>query len=283
MTYRIIILLLLSFASSLVHANESPASRAHYLANGGVMIERGETKILFDPLFRNDYGQYDLVPPETEAALFAGLAPWDGIDAVFISHHHDDHFDPALMLEFLTTRTDIELFAPQQAITALEALVEIPAAALLDRVHSITLDTGDSASAFEMGELLIEAVRIPHAGWPDRNTNVENIVFRVTLDEATTVMHLGDADPREQHFGKHARHWHQRVTDLALPPFWFFLSAEGRDILADRIGAEHAVGVHVPTRMPDDATDRPTELQGFDLFTRPGESRDISALSGVSP
>jgi len=61
--------------------------RAHYLENAGVMIERGDTKILFDPFFRSDYGQYDLVPQEMEAALFAGSPPWDGIDAIFISHH----------------------------------------------------------------------------------------------------------------------------------------------------------------------------------------------------
>jgi L-ascorbate metabolism protein UlaG (beta-lactamase superfamily) len=283
MMYRIISLLLLSLAWSSALADEAPASRAHYLANGGVMIERGETRILFDPLFRNDYDQYDRLPPEMEAALFAGSAPFNGIDAVFVSHHHDDHFDPALMLEFLNAHSNIQFFAPRQAVTALQALVADPADAVLDRVHSISLEFGDSVSVYAKDELLIEAVRIPHAGWPTRNASVENIVFRVTLDEATTVMHFGDADPSDEYFAKNAGHWHRRATDLALPPFWFFLSDAGRSILADRVKAGHAVGVHVPTRMPDDATQRPTELQNFDLFTRPGESREISASPAATP
>ena len=97
-----IILLLALGATAFSH--EHVSSRAHYLGNEAVMVERGDTKIVFDPLFREDYGQYQRVPAEIEAALMAGTAPFDGIDAVFISHYHDDHFDPALMLDYLEKR-----------------------------------------------------------------------------------------------------------------------------------------------------------------------------------
>ena len=39
--------------------------------------------------------------------LLCSLSPWDGIDAVFISHHHGDHFDPATILELLRTQQTI--------------------------------------------------------------------------------------------------------------------------------------------------------------------------------
>ena len=35
-----------------------------YLANEGVMVTRGESSIVFDPLFNNSYGQYELLPGE---------------------------------------------------------------------------------------------------------------------------------------------------------------------------------------------------------------------------
>ena len=54
---------------------------AMYLANAGLMITEGDTKVLFDPLFRNGFGQYQLLPVEMEEALFAGDAPVDGVDA----------------------------------------------------------------------------------------------------------------------------------------------------------------------------------------------------------
>ncbi len=60
-----------------------------------------------------------------------------------------------------------------------------------------------------------------------------------------------------------------------MPPYWFFLRAEGRRVLEDRIGASISIGVHVPTEVPDDPEHRPDYLQSLELFTRPGETRDI--------
>ena len=54
-------------------------------------------------------------------------------------------------------------------------------------------------------------------------------------------------------------------------------SAGGRIILDEFIKPDHAIGVHVPVAMPDDPSERPDELIGFDLFTEPGESREISS------
>ena len=67
-------------------------STAQYLANASVLVTTGDTKAVFDPLFRNDFGQYALVPAQMERALFDGTAPFDGLDAVFVSHYHEDHF-----------------------------------------------------------------------------------------------------------------------------------------------------------------------------------------------
>lgn len=252
-----------------------PAGQARYLANASVMVAHGAAKVVFDPLFRNDFGQYQRVPPEMEQALFAGTPPFDAIDAVFISHSHEDHFDPGLMLEFLLARSTIHLYAPAQAVADMERAASGEQWTVFDRVHAVTPEYGAPPVRIEVDELLIEAARIPHSGWPNRMTDVENIAFRITLDNGTTVVHLGDADPRPEHFSLHVDHWDPAHTHLALPPYWFFLSTEGRRVIAEQLQPDHAIGVHVPRRMPDDPADRPTELQGFDLFTEPGETRAI--------
>ena len=87
---------------------------AHYIANAGVMIVRGDTKILFDPLFTNSYGDYTLPPREMRDAIVAGKPPYDGIDAVFISHYHGDHFSPAEMIDLLTAQPSLRLYAPNR-------------------------------------------------------------------------------------------------------------------------------------------------------------------------
>jgi len=265
--------ILLLALSAAAFSHEHVSSRAHYLGNEAVMVERGDTKIVFDPLFREDYGQYQRVPAEIEAALMAGTAPFDGIDAVFISHYHDDHFDPALMLEYLEAQPAVELYGPEQAVAGLRSAADPESDDVFKRVHSLTPAYGDAPIAVELADLLIEAVHIPHAGWPNRRTDVQNIAFRVTLDGTTTVTHLGDADIDAVHFD--ADYWGERPSHLALPPYWFFGSPEARAILSDTIGAYHSVGIHVPVNVPKDAADRKPPLDDADLFTRPGETREI--------
>lgn len=270
---RLYALIILTALSCVSYAGDEQSWHAHYLANAGVMIARGDTKILFDPFFRNDYGQFDLMPPEMESALFAGSPPWDGIDAIFISHHHGDHFEPKVVMRYLRNWPTVELYAPQQAVVALLAVGEAPSDSLLNRVHGLELERASDAVRLEMDGLLIEAVRIAHGGWPDRHADVENIVFRVTLDNATTVMHLGDADAGREHYAPHTSYWQARETDLALVPVWLLLTEKGRYVLDEHVDAERAIGMHVYKSVPDNPDIRPSEFEGLDIFTRPGETR----------
>ena len=58
-------------------------------------------------------------------------------------------------------------------------------AAVAARVHAIPLAYQDAPVTLEQGSLVVEAVRIPHSGWPTRQQQVENMAFRVTLDATT--------------------------------------------------------------------------------------------------
>ena len=262
-----------SYAGTLAQAHESTA---HYLANEGLMVTHGDTKILFDPLFRESYGNYLLLPQAMEAALYAGTPPYDGIDAVFISHHHGDHFSPADILRLLKEQDQLLLFAPQQAVTALREIASVQDQAVFDRVTGVELDYPEAPVTLTSEGLLIEAVRIPHAGWPTGRVDVENIVWRVTLEETTTVVHMGDADPNDVHFARDQAHWSKNKPQMAFPPYWFFLSSVGQEILSNRIGAEQNIGVHVPAAIPADPLLRPMEMRSLNLFTQPGDTRVIS-------
>lgn len=265
----------LSLLGSIVPVSQAQEAIAHYLANEGVMIVHGETKILFDPLFRNSYGHYTLVPKNMKQALIDGTPPFDGIDAVFISHYHGDHFSPEDMLQLLKSQPRIRLYAPQQAVAGLRKVAKEQDSHVFTRVNSIWLQYKDAPVAMEMDGLQIEAVRIPHAGWPNERLDVENLVFRVTLDGDITVLHMGDADPNDVHFARDGGHWDARHIDLALPPYWFFNSTYGPEVLKTRLKPGHSTGIHVPELMPDDPALRPPEFEGFDLFTEPGETRSI--------
>jgi len=251
-------------------AQAGDAVVAKYLANAGVLISRGETKIVFDPLFDQDFGIYELVPKDIERALFAGAPPFDGLDAVFVSHHHDDHFSPERMAELLIAHPDLHLFGPPQAIDSMP----IDPAEAADRLHAVELDLEGTFTQL-VGEIEVSAVRIPHSGWPTRHADIENIVFRVSLDDAATVLHMGDAHTDPTFFDKRTGHWAERQLTLALPPYWFFLSNGGKKILEEHIHATEVIGVHVPSSMPDSPAQYPEEIRGRTLFSVPGEEKRI--------
>ncbi len=267
----------LAFLILIMGGVQAHESTAHYLANEGLMVEHGDTKILFDPLFRDDYRQYMLLPEELEEALFAGTAPFEGIDAVFVSHHHGDHFSPVDMVRLLGDQSGIRLYAPNQAVIAMRSESSSNEADIYERVTAVNLEYKDAPVTFNMEGLLIEAVRIPHSGWPTGRLDIENIVWRVTLNDDTTVLHMGDADPNDAHFAQDAQYWDRNNPHMAFPPYWFFSSTSGREILNNRIKAKRNIGVHVPVTIPADPLLRPVELRSFDLFTLPGETRTITA------
>ena len=268
-------ILCLSSAFALAQADETHAGQAHYLGNAGVMVARGETRVLFDPFFRNDYGAFELVPEEIESAIFEGLAPYNSIDAVFVSHHHEDHFDPNLLVAYLEAWPDIALYAPQQAVDTLLTAVQAVDEMVLDRIHALAMEDGADPLEFRAGGLLIEAVEVPHAGWPGRNTEIDNLAYRVTIDHATTVVHMGDADKATEHYEPYRDYWEARDVELAFAPVWLLLTEQGLFVLDEYVNAEHDIGVHVYDSVPDNPEDRPPEFDGLDIFTAPGEVRGL--------
>lgn len=262
--------LLLILTPALVSAQE-----AFYMANEGVMVTDGDTKILFDPLYPETYGQYLLVPEEMRAALFAGEAPFDGVDAVFISHFHGDHFSPEDVLALMQAQPGIALYAPQQAVLGMRAAASDEAQTVFERVNAVSLQYKDDPVTLEMDNLLVEAIRIPHSGWPTGRLNVENIVWRVTLNNNSTVVHMGDADSNDEHFALNTDYWGRVTPNVAFPPYWFFGTTAGKEILQNRVGAKHNIGIHVPQQIPSDIMSRPPQLRSADLFTVPGETRRI--------
>ncbi len=262
------------FALALVSlsALAQETSSIRYLANEGVLVTYKDTSILMDPLYRNSYDTYQMVPEEIREAMFAGEGEFAGVDAVFVSHHHGDHFSAIDMIRLLHAQTTARLYAPAQAVAAMREIATADDEVLFDRVTGLDMEYGDSPVQIETTDLLVEAAYIPHSGWPTARTDVQNISFRVTLANNSTVLHMGDADPRIVHFEADEMYWEERAVDMALPPYWFFGSDDGIEILEDRMDIRYAIGVHAPAEFSNQG-DIPDEYSGNEIFTQPGEGR----------
>lgn len=272
-------------------ADEKPdGPYAEHIANSGVLVVDGDTKILFDPLFHNSYNNYRLPSDEQRNAILKSTAPYDNIDAIFISHAHGDHFSARDMLLWLTNNPDGLLIAPEQAVEKFkfsdgfdETLWEEKMA---DRVIGLEFAFGDDPKTIKLKRgikkddkqsglsLKIDSVRIPHAGWPGR-ADVENLVYRVTLNDNATVIHMGDADPNDVHYAPYEDLWAAKQTHMGFPPYWFFSSPEGRMILKDRLRINEAIGMHVPVKVPAELPQLREEF-GLGFFSKPGEWHPIT-------
>ena len=63
---------------------EGESGKVYHIGNAGLLIQKGATKILFDPLYCNGYNNYHLVPEATKRDVLAGVAPFDDISAILI-------------------------------------------------------------------------------------------------------------------------------------------------------------------------------------------------------
>ena len=274
----LIFTLLFGLMNSFVHAHTHDDSEeelaaqqqglATYLGNEALLVTFNETKILFDPFFHNAYNSFQLVPKEIQEALFAGEAPYNNIDAIFISHAHGDHFSASDVLKYLTLFPKTQLVAPAQAVDQILKLAED--SEIEKQILSLSLNYQDPPINRRLAKFSFDAVRIPHAGWPQR-ADVANLVYRVSLEDEITVMHLGDADANDTHFEPLIEHWQARLTHMAYPPFWFFTTEAGPMIVATRINAKKSIGIHVPIEVPEKL-----EKSGAEFFNKPGETRTLN-------
>ncbi len=236
-----------------------------YLGNEALLFSNNNEKVLFDPFFHNDYGSYQLVPEDIRKAIFSNQAPYDEIDLIVISHAHGDHFAADDLASYLKANASVTLLAPNQAV---EKVVELESE-ITKQITSLELEYGDQPVNSKIGDITIDSVRIPHAGWPQRK-EISNLVHRVTLSDGKTIIHMGDADPNDEHFKPLISHWQKQQSDIAFPPFWFFISEQGPMILKERINSKESIGVHVPIDVPQALLE-----SGERFFTKPGKKINL--------
>jgi len=244
--------------------------QANYLGNEGVLVARGETKILFDAFYAESFdGKYVLVPDALESRMMQGLAPFDGVDAIFISHIHPDHFNSRKTIAYMRAHPNVRLYAGIDVVGAIRA-ADASSDPLMQRVTAVHAVPGAPPAKYDVGGLAIEAFPIPHNG----DGPTPNYAFRVTIDGGTTVIHLGDADDEERHYAPYQNDFDSKRTDLALAPYWILLSDSGKQVIEQRIRPLKAIGIHVDAeeRKHPDQTRRET---GVDLFIEPGETRPL--------
>jgi len=225
------------FAEALASAEDGPELR--YVANAGMLVTVGGRRFLIDAPIRDGIAPYATSPARERDRLEAARPPYDGVDAVLITHWHEDHFSPDAVAAHLAHNPRAVVVSSPEVVERLRAAApHLPAA----RLRAVLPSPGRSEEV-RVGDVPVRVLRLRHN--PSPRLPEQHVGF--LIGDSTPVLHVGDADPAADNFA--LLRALPRV-DLALLPFWYVLDPTNRRLVADVIGPRQVVGMHLP---PGDA------------------------------
>jgi L-ascorbate metabolism protein UlaG (beta-lactamase superfamily) len=209
------------------------------LANEGVMITDGKTRILIDAMVVEPYSIYGGLPDEV-LPLFEQLSgPFSGIDLMLVSHRHHDHNQPRFACQFMQDSLATELVSSSQVLGLMrekcrQFLTTSP------RVREIDPQYGEP-HVIEQENARITIFPLSHG--TGKYARLENYGHLLEIGDMK-VLHVGDAamDPAD-----YIKAGLDNIDiDVALIPFWYFQPGPGNQLVNRFLAAPHKIAVHIP-------------------------------------
>jgi len=211
-----------------------------YLANGGFMLRTGNFSILIDAFVKDSVEGSEVLPKDVLQMLQDGQKPFDGFVLALVSHNHPDHFHPRVCERFLKSNSQAALMSTPQVVRQLTKGAR-DFKSIRSQVTAIGVPEGEPR-ALDRGPLNmgVEMIRLPHAGESEGTVNLAHIVRLGGF----TILHVGDSEPDPEQFKK--LDLASRGIDVAIVPYWFYMSEEGVRIINDLVQPTYEIVCHVP-------------------------------------
>lgn len=209
------------------------------LANEGVMVTDGQTRVLIDGMVVEPYSIYGGLPPDGVASFEQVEGAFASIDLALVSHRHHDHNQPRFACRFMQGSTGTELHSSGQVLGLMrekcrEFVIQSP------RVHEIDPQYGAPVDIRE-GSARVTVFPLSHG--TRKYARIQNYGHLLELG-GMAVLHIGDAAMDGTDFAR-AGLEHAEI-DVALIPYWYFQPGPGESVFRQYMDAPHKIAVHIP-------------------------------------
>jgi len=217
----------------------------NYLANMGVLVDSGGTKVLIDALFDKPNPEYRAPAPETLEKIMKGEAPFNRVKLALVTHNHPDHFAADVALRFLESQTQAILMAPADAVADMrKTAADWPR--IESRIIALDLKPGEKA-ARNIAGIPFTVVRTLHSG--DRDSPM-NLMYLFEVN-GRRIFHEGDSTGKPEVFGGFGLE--SAPLDLAVVHYWFPLEPNMSKYFQEVFQPDHIALGHLPVRLESDA------------------------------
>ena len=247
------------------------------LANEGVIIEGGQTRIMIDGMVVEPYSIYGGLPAVAIPDFRAASGAFADIDLALVSHRHHDHNQPRFACEFMQASSDTRLETSAQVLGLMrekcrEFVTTSP------RIRTIDPQYG---AHHEITKSDARVTVFPLSHGTRKYARIQNYGHLVEVG-GITLLHIGDAAMNPADFER-AGLGEQRV-DVALIPFWFFQPGPGVAVIETYMDAALKIAVHIPPGEMEEVKEHLSEnFPKVLILEQPLEQVRFSAASPPPP
>jgi len=209
------------------------------LANQGVVVSDGTTRVMLDGLVVEPYALYGGLSEEG-ARLFRNLeGPFADIDLVLVSHRHHEHNQPAYACQFMQDSSTARLATSAQVIGLMREKCR-DFMTTSNRVQTIDPQPG-RVVRLTRGNAQVTVFPLSHG--KRKYARIEHFGHLVELG-GVTLLHVGDAALDPAVFEGSVLQ--DAAVDVALVPYRFFEPGPGATIVRQFMDAPLKIAVHIP-------------------------------------
>jgi L-ascorbate metabolism protein UlaG (beta-lactamase superfamily) len=209
------------------------------LANEGVIVTDGETRIMIDGMVVETYSIYGGLPPELAPLFEQASGPFSSVALALASHQHHDHNQPRFACKFLQSSATTDFASSAQVLGLMREKCR-QFVTTSPRVREIDPQYGEAVH-LEAGNAKVTVFLLSHG--TRKYAKLQNFGHLLEIG-GMRVLHIGDAAMDPTDFARAGLD--QVEVDIALIPFWYFQPGPGMQVVDRFLDAPHKIAVHIP-------------------------------------